>query len=171
MTSTDPIADDPALAVVNWRETREYIHSEFDKATTSQQRGALLAMFKALMDAVERTMIDPQEVDKFRKARESDYCFFLVKECRDGDNINSELLDRATKREVEAGRMSPEHDLYKLAHAASRLGIGTTKQLREMEAWTTARRERRERIERLLPRWLKSWIMPNKTVNSQSPKG
>ena len=35
---------------------RKRIYSEFDAATTSDQRGALLAIFKAVMDNTERNL-------------------------------------------------------------------------------------------------------------------
>lgn len=121
--------------VSDWQGCREDIHREFDKSTTFEQRGVLLAIFDAMMNIVEKNLISPQELEAFRKARDADYCLFLVKESRQGDNVNSELLEKATKREIDAGRMLPDHQLRQLALAAFTVGIGTTSQLKQLEEW------------------------------------
>jgi anti-sigma regulatory factor (Ser/Thr protein kinase) len=39
-------------------DVRAKIQKEFDAATTSEQRGAVLAIFKATMDQVERSLTE-----------------------------------------------------------------------------------------------------------------
>jgi hypothetical protein len=48
-----------------WQGCREDIHGEFDKASTPEQRGALLAIFHAVMNIVEKNLIAPDELEKF----------------------------------------------------------------------------------------------------------
>jgi hypothetical protein len=119
--------------VTDWQGCRNDIHREFDKAQTFEQRGALLAIYHAMMNIVEKSLIEQSDVEKFRLTRDQDYCLFLVKESGQGENVNSEILDQVTRREVEAGRMPPDHQLRKLALTASNLGISTTAQLHDTE--------------------------------------
>jgi hypothetical protein len=119
--------------ISDWSRCRDDIHREFDKATTSEERGALLAIYTAMMNIVEKDLIAPEGLEAFQKARYQDYCLFLAKESRDGDNVNSELLEKATKREIDAGRMSPDHNLRELALIGTTFGMSTTAQLHANE--------------------------------------
>ena len=105
---------------------RERIYKEFDAAATSDQRGTLLALFKAATDQVERTLVgradQAQMLEDFRKARDQDYKIFIVKECTVGldapvvgGDISVDMLMAVTNREIEAGRMTEEHSLRKIA--------------------------------------------------------
>ncbi len=49
-----------------------------------------------------------------------------MKESRRGENVNADLLEKATNPEIEAGRMSPDHKLRQLALVGTQFGIGTT---------------------------------------------
>jgi hypothetical protein len=102
----------------DWRGCREDIHDHFDTASTSEQRGAVLAIFHAMMNIVEKNLIASDDLEKFRKARDQDYCLFIVKECTEDGNVRPDLLEQATRREVEAGRMPQDHQLRHLAITA-----------------------------------------------------
>ena len=117
---------------LDWRALREKIHDAFDQTDSFEERGIILAAFTALMDCVERGLEDqrgdPGDLATFRKTRDQDYCLLLTKESLDGENVDAKLLERATKREVDAGRMSPDHQLRKLALVGTTLGISTAAQ-------------------------------------------
>lgn len=72
------------------------------------------------MDLVERNLerseSPPNLLQDFRKTREADYRLFLVRESMVGENVCAETLAAVTQREVDAGRMSPDHTLYTMAH-------------------------------------------------------
>jgi hypothetical protein len=118
--------------LADWQGCREDIHGEFDKASTPQQRGALLAIFHAMMNIVENNLIAPDKLEKFHKARDQDYCFLLVRECMKDANVRPDLLEQATRREVEAGRMSQVHQLRQLALSGTATAQGKT---RTRQSW------------------------------------
>jgi hypothetical protein len=126
--------------LADWRGCREDIRDEFDKASTSEQRGALLAIFHAMMNIVEKNLIASDDLEKFRKARDQDYCLLLVKECTKDANVRPDLLEQATKREVEAGRMSQDHQLRQLALSGMAMAQGETRTRqswwRRLTGWT-----------------------------------
>jgi hypothetical protein len=135
----------------DWRGCREDIHDQFDKASTLDHRGAVLAIFHAVMNIVEKNLIAPDDLEKFRKARDQDYCLLLSKECTEEANVRSDLLEQATRREVEAGRMQPDHQLRELALVGTTFGIGTTGGLRRTELSKGPKPWRK---------WLTNWLRP-----------
>jgi hypothetical protein len=101
---------------LDWKATRERIHDEFDAAETENEREALLGVFQAVMDQVERAgIVEPENIPAFNQARLRDYSLLIVKECVVGENVCTQTLDRVTRREVEAGRMEPDHELRRAA--------------------------------------------------------
>lgn len=105
-------------------EVRAKIERAWKASTTSDQRGTVLAMFKAVMDATERNLQshgDAKLLEDFRKAREQDYKIFIVEECTvgldspGGGNVSVEALMAVTNREIAAGRMTEDHSLRKIA--------------------------------------------------------
>ena len=107
-------------------EVRARIGKEFDVAATSEQRGTLLALFTAFMDAMERGLAargDQAEVlENLRKARAQDYKIFIVQECTVGldtpvvgGDISVDMLIAVTNREIAGGRMTEDHSLRKIA--------------------------------------------------------
>jgi hypothetical protein len=113
----------PLVAITDPGGVRNKIHDEFDAATSSEQRGVLLALFKATFDITESHLAknSPEKLAEFQKARAQDYSLFLVKECTvgldspGGGNVSVEMMKAATDREVAAGRMTEDHTLRKLA--------------------------------------------------------
>jgi hypothetical protein len=118
--------------LMNWREIREKIHSEFAKAN-EEQRDALLALFTATMNIAEKA-IAPEDLEKFREARRQDYASFLVQECLVGGNVCTETMDAVTRREVAADRMTPDDKLRNIAESAMAAPHHTRAQLLEIEA-------------------------------------
>jgi len=96
---------------------RDRIHSLF-AAATHEERGTLLAIHKATMDLLEWQVTDPEDLARLKAARQADYNFLLMMESLEGENVSPAKLIAATSREVAAGRMSPDDEMHKLAHAA-----------------------------------------------------
>lgn len=105
-------------------ETRAKTLNEFDAASTSEERGRVLAVFKAVMDLTERNLMAKNAEEllgKLRAAREQDYKVCIVQESTVGLNspgggdVSIERLMAVTNREIEAGRMSEQHPLRQLA--------------------------------------------------------
>jgi hypothetical protein len=107
----------------DWRQIRKDIHDEHDRATTTADRVALLAIYKSAMDAVERNAdFTPEDMERFKKARRQDYNLLLIREAMIGKtdgNINPQKIGEITRREVESGRMAPDDDFHKLAVAGA----------------------------------------------------
>ncbi len=109
---------------INIATSRQKILDEFDAASTAEDRGRVLAVFKAVMDLTERNLIANNEaelLEKFREAREQDYRICIVKECTVGLNspgggdVSVERMMAVTNREMAAGRMTQQHTLRQLA--------------------------------------------------------
>jgi hypothetical protein len=102
---------------LDWGSARADIFKDFDRATTTSEREFCLGLHKSLMDAVEQT-IDPGHMDEFRKTRAQDYRLLLIKEaalgCDDGI-LDPAKMAAITRREVDAGRLSADDDLHRLA--------------------------------------------------------
>jgi hypothetical protein len=107
---------------LDWKKAREELHAEHERATTSDDRSKLIALYVLIMDQVEKTAIDPTGLDKFREARTQDYNLFIVRESVVDGNASPPLLDAVTRREIAAGRMTPDHQLRKLAEVGSLIG-------------------------------------------------
>jgi hypothetical protein len=105
----------PPGAPVDWRKIREDMHDEHDRATTTEERVALLEIFKAVMDLVKRSGLTPEDMEKFKEANLKDYRLLIVKEALVGENICTETLDAVTQREVAAGRMAQDDNLREAA--------------------------------------------------------
>ena len=104
----------PGAPLTNWREIIEEINNEFGRAKTEDSRAALLATFKATMDIVE-SQVAPEQLSGFQDARWKHYNSFIVQEALVGQNVCVETLHAITGREVDAGRMAPDHELRKTA--------------------------------------------------------
>ena len=108
-----------ADGALDWPKMRDDIHAAFERATTSEERAALLQMHRVLMDRVE-PHIQAADLAAFQTARRQDYCLLLVSEARAGDQVSPHLLEVVTRREIAAGRMSSDDELRNLAE----VGIG-----------------------------------------------
>jgi hypothetical protein len=111
------IAEAASGAPMDLPRIRNDIHEEHERATTTADREALLSIFKRVMDEAE-PQIRAEDLEEFRKVRRQDYNLLLVREAVIGDDsglINPQRLAAITRREVDAGRMSPDDELHKLA--------------------------------------------------------
>jgi hypothetical protein len=107
-------------------DARAKVQRAFDGATTIEQRGRVLAMFKAVTDQADRhTAAYPdraQVLADFRQAVAQDYKIFIVQESTVGldtpvvgGDVSIEMLMAVTNREIAAGRMTEDHSLRKIA--------------------------------------------------------
>jgi hypothetical protein len=108
------LLDTAGAPAVNWRKIAEEINVEWEKAATTDQRVALLTVFKATMDIAE-TVVAPGSLEAFRDARHRHYKTFVLQECMVGTNVCAETLDEVTRREIDAGRMAEDDELRNLA--------------------------------------------------------
>jgi hypothetical protein len=128
----DQLPEDSAEILLGWREIRAKVHDEFDKAT-EEQRCALLQLFTATMNIAEAT-IRPADLEIFRKTRKQDYNRLIVKESLVGESVCAETAYAVTRREIAAGRMSPDDELAKSAAAAIAAPYSSRAELIAIEA-------------------------------------
>jgi hypothetical protein len=103
---------------IDWRQLRDEIHKEHEAATTTEDRVALLGLYKSLMDWVERSDGAVTDIEAFRKARRQDTALLLIREALIGvtdGQVNPDRMLEITAREVAAGRLSRDDELHKLA--------------------------------------------------------
>ena len=106
----------------NWKEFRDEIVALHSEATTEEEYVTLLEAHEKLVE-VGKFAYDEETYAKLLPITTAEYHMFLNKEAMEDDLINPVLLDRVTKREIEAGRLDSEDDFRKLAVAgASVLG-------------------------------------------------
>lgn len=113
---------------INFREMRQEILREHEKAPNEADRVVCLKMHAALMNLMERVAVEPENLLKFRETRSQDYALMLVREAMIGQtdsNVDPFKLLPITTREVRDGRMSPDDELHKLA-------VGGVRQLNEV---------------------------------------
>ena len=116
MSATELIGRIRSLPVgerLEWSKIRDEIAEEYSKASESD-RVSLLELFNVIMDSVESNVSRP-DLAGFRTARAQDYNRMLVSECLIDERVSPNALGRVTQREVAAGRMSPDHELRRLA--------------------------------------------------------
>lgn len=105
----------------DWRAWRDETAALHTKATTEEEYITLLEAHRNLV-AVGQYAHDEVIYAELLPAACSEYLMFLNKEAMEDGRINPMLLDRITRREVEAGRLGPEDDFRKFAAAGAMLG-------------------------------------------------
>lgn len=119
------LLNDVGAPLTNWREIINEVDADFERDVAAQEavfrrpesfecRGALLAVFKSVMDIVESKLAG-EEREKFRAARENHYKVLLTQESVVKGHICVETMYQVTTREIAAGRMSPDFSLRKMA--------------------------------------------------------
>jgi hypothetical protein len=102
----------------DWRTFRDEIASLHAAATTEEEYVTLLEAHRNLI-AVAKHAYDEETYAKLLPIAEAEYKMFLNRESMEDGTINPVLLERVTRREVEAGRLDPDDPLRKLAVAGS----------------------------------------------------
>lgn len=106
----------------DWHTFRDEIAALHEKATTEEEYVTLLEAHRNLV-AVGKFAYDDETYVKLLPIAAAEYRMFLNKEALENGSINPTLLERITRREVEAGRLDPDDDLRQLSVAgASVLG-------------------------------------------------
>ncbi len=103
---------------INFQQLREEIISEHAKATTVEERVSLLSLHTKLMDQIENKLTDNVDREKFKRARLQEYNMLLTRECVIDGSVCVETLYELTHRELESGRMKPNHSFITLAEDA-----------------------------------------------------
>jgi hypothetical protein len=109
-----------------WNKFRNEIVKNFRRASTTAERVALLRAYKALMDAVEQAPgLAQKDIGEINKARLHEYRLMLIAEGAGPDGFwDSQKMEQITRREIEAGRMSPNDSLRKdTVRALSEMGV------------------------------------------------
>lgn len=99
---------------------RQEILDEYENVTNTDDRVMCLAMFKVVMDTIERQLeqhgkTTPAQLAEFKEARRIDYHSLIIQEATVGENVCVETLGAITKREIAAGRMAPDNSLRRIA--------------------------------------------------------
>jgi hypothetical protein len=118
--------------LTNWREIINQVDTDFGREVDAEEsifrhpesferRGALLAVFKSVMDLVEGRLAG-EDREKFREARLHHYKVLITQEAVVNGNVCVETLYQVTTREIAAGRMPtdfPQRQIAEQGMAAS----------------------------------------------------
>jgi hypothetical protein len=102
----------------DWRTFRDEITALHHEATTEEEYVALLEAHCNLV-AVGEDAFDKDTYAKLLPIARAEYRMFLNKESMEEGLINPVLLERVTRREVEAGRLDPDDEIRKGVVAAA----------------------------------------------------
>src|SRR5664279_4689568 len=111
----------------NWKEFRDEIASLHAQARTEEEHVALLQAHQDLV-SVAKFAYDEQTYQQLLPIASTEYRMFLNKEAMEEGAVNPVLLDRITRREVEAGRLEFHDELRTLAVAGASV-FGDTAEL------------------------------------------
>lgn len=100
----------------NWKEFREEIVALHAGASTEEEYVTLLETYEKLV-AIGKLAYDEETWAKLLPVTTGEYRFLLSKEATGDGLINPVLLERVTRREVEAGRLHSDDDFR--AHAVA----------------------------------------------------
>jgi hypothetical protein len=104
----------PSESSLNWRRVRDRITEGYSRVSTAD-RVILLKLYQAVVEMAEQ-QIPPNDLERFRIGRRQDYYRMLVSEWLTCDGkVSPEAMDSVTRREVAAGRMSPNDALRRIA--------------------------------------------------------
>jgi len=110
------LRDMPADEPLDWIGFSARVEEQFNTATTSAERGDLLAARAAAMEYVVRQLdLHGEQFEKFTDACELEYKRLIVRESLVDGAISYEAMLRVTDREIAAGRMSEDYALRAIA--------------------------------------------------------
>ena len=105
----------------DWMDFRNEIARLHGEATTQDEYVTLLEAHHRLV-AVAEHCFEPEKCAQIRQIAFGEYKMFLNVEAMEDGVINPVMLDRITRREVEAGRLAEGDGLRQLASAGVTLG-------------------------------------------------
>jgi hypothetical protein len=111
----------------DWRAFRDEIAALQAEANTEEEYVALLEAHANLV-AVGKSCFDEATYAKLLPVTTAEYRMFLSKEATEDGIINPMLLERVTRREVEAGRLDP-HDTFRTLAVSGASVLGDSTQL------------------------------------------
>jgi hypothetical protein len=101
---------------LDWPSISERIAAEFTKATSSEERGEVLAIRAAAMEhVVQQLQLSGDHLEKFIDVGELEYKRLIVQETMVGSATSFDLMLAVTDREIAAGRMSEDYALREIA--------------------------------------------------------
>lgn len=101
---------------LDWRKEREEILALHEIASEDHEFEATLQLYWALMGAVKRQS-GVTDLEKFEKLNSQEYATLLISENirgRTDGNIDPLKMKKIAEREIIAGRMKPDDELYKM---------------------------------------------------------
>jgi hypothetical protein len=106
----------PAQEPFDWLAFSDRVNEEFSAATTSEERGDLLAARAVAMQFVVRQLeLHGEHLEKFTDACELEYKRLIVQETRVDGVVSYREMLHVTDREIAAGRMSEDYALRTIA--------------------------------------------------------
>ncbi len=102
----------------DWAGFRAEIAALHQQASTEDEYITLLEAHHNLI-LVGESVYDPQTYARLKQLAKGEHQFFLAKEATEDGLINPVVLDRITRREVDAGRLDPNDEAVKIAAAAA----------------------------------------------------
>jgi hypothetical protein len=111
----------------DWRSFRDEIAALHETTKTEQEYVTLLEAHRNLV-AVGEHAFDKETYEKLLHVTATEYRMFLNKEAMEDGLINPVLLERITRREVEAGRLTPDDEFRQLAAAGAAV-LGDSKRV------------------------------------------
>lgn len=102
----------------DWRTFRDEIAALHATASTEEDFVRLLQAHRNLISVAQYTY-DEETYAKLLPIAEAEYRSFLIREAMEDGTINPVLLDRVTRREVEAGRLDPKNEFRTLAKSGA----------------------------------------------------
>jgi len=110
------LEDTPLHEPFDWIAFSARLNEEFVAATTSEERGDLLAARTAAMEFVVRQLgLHGDHFEKFTDACELEYKRLIVQETLVDGVVSYEEMLHVTDREIAAGRMSEDYALRAMA--------------------------------------------------------
>jgi hypothetical protein len=110
------LEDTPPDEPFDWMAFSARVNEEFRAATTSEERGDLLAARAVAMEFVVRQLeLHAEHLEKFTDACELEYKRLIVQETLVDGVISYEEMLHVTDREIAAGRMSGDYALRAIA--------------------------------------------------------
>lgn len=125
----------PVDSNLDWNGLRAEIVEEHRKAVTTDQRSALLGLYKAVMDTVARSgSMSPTDAESFATIYRQEYNLMLITEAVVGVDVDPDRMRDVTRREIEAGRMQPDDELATLAAAGAHF-LGAQATTKKLTSW------------------------------------
>lgn len=110
------IESTPPDRLIDWVEISERLNVEFRAASTSEERGEILAVRADAIELLEQQLqLHGEQLEKFIDACDLEYKRLIVDEASIDSHVSFERMLSVTDREIAAGRMSEDFALREIA--------------------------------------------------------